>query len=455
MNMAQNDSEWRPEWFTPEAIDTVIFAFPDTYGRLMGKRMTYDYFLNHALHSGMHACNYLMTVDMDMNARNGFSIASWEKGFGDFLVKPDLLSLRRLAWQEKTAILLGDLTFDNGDPVAQSPRQVLTAQIDRLKEKGLTAFLGSELEFSLFNETYVSAREKAYRELTPSSDYAIDYHILQPARDEDVIGRIRNDMADSGIGIECSKGETARGQHEINLVYADAMEMADRHTLYKAGAKDIAAQSGKAISFMAKMNPVEAGNGFHIHISLWDPEGNSNLFWDSVKKTQSSLFYQFLGGLLKYSSELSYFFAPTINSYKRYQAGSWAPTAIVCGIDNRTCGYRIVGNENSMRIENRMPGADANPYLAFAATLAAGLAGVEEDLQGEISYRGNAYEDPTLPRLPTTLDQAAELLSRSRLARQALGSDVIDFYAKTAELESEAFRQAVTDWEHHRYFEQI
>ena len=455
MNKVQNDSGWPPDWFTPDAIDTVIVALPDVYGRLMGKRMTYDYFMNNALHSGMHICNYLMTVDIDMNARDGFSIASWDKGFGDFLITPDLNSLRRVAWQEKTAILLGDMTFDNGDPVLQSPRQVLAGQIDRLKKKGVKAYLGSELEFSLFNETYESARKKAYLDLSPSSDYAIDYHILQPARDEDVIRRIRNEMTDSGIPIECSKGETARGQHEINLFYADAMEMADRHTLYKAGAKDIAAQNGKAISFMAKLNRVEAGNGFHIHISLWDLEGQSNLFWDAGRNTQSNLFYQFLGGLLKYSNEFTCFFAPTINAYKRYQSGSWAPTAIVCGVDNRTCGYRVVGSGDSVRIENRMPGADANPYLAFAATLAAGLAGLEEDLYGDISYQGNAYEDTSLPRLPTSLDQATDLLTRSHIARQAFGSDVIDFYVRTAQLESEAFRQAVTDWEYHRYFEQI
>ena len=233
------------------------------------------------------------------------------------------------------------------------------------------------------------------------------------------------------------------------------MEMADRHILYKAGAKDIAAQNGKAISFMAKLNRVEAGNGFHIHISLWDLEGQSNLFWDAGRNTQSNLFYQFLGGLLKYSNEFTCFFAPTINAYKRYQSGSWAPTAIVCGVDNRTCGYRVVGSGDSVRIENRMPGADANPYLAFAATLAAGLAGLEEDLHGDISYQGNAYEDTSLPRLPTSLDQATDLLTRSHIASQAFGSDVIDFYVRTAQLESEAFRQAVTDWEYHRYFEQI
>jgi len=455
MNENQQDRSWQPDWFTTDEVDTVIFAFPDVYGRLMGKRMTRDYFINHSPGSGMHVCNYLMTVDIDMNARNGFDIASWEKGFGDFQLEPDLRTLRQLAWEDKTAIVLGDLFHGDGKPVRESPRQVLAGQIERLAEKGLVAYLGSELEFYLFDETYQSARKKGYLDLAPSSDYAIDYHILQPARDEDVIRRLRNEMTDSGIPVECSKGETARGQHEVNLLYAEAMEMANRHTIYKAGSKDISAQEGKAISFMAKFNTTEAGNGFHIHTSLWDSESNSNLFWDSDRNSKSKLFNQFLGGLLKYSKEITYFFAPTINSYKRYQAGSWAPTAIVCGHDNRTCGYRVVGNNDSLRIENRMPGADANPYLAFAATIAAGLRGIEEDLHGDDTYRGNAYEDKTLPRLPVSLDQATDLLEQSEVIRQAFGTEVVDFYVHTARLESEAFLRSVTNWEYHRYFEQI
>jgi len=455
MTTTPNESSWTPDWFTPEKIDTVIFTFPDVYGRLMGKRMTFEHFMGHARHSGMHACNYLMTVDMDMNARDGFDIANWDQGFGDFSIKPDFETLRRLEWVEKTAIVIGDMFDDTGDPVKEAPRQVLAEQIDRLKERGLAPFLGSELEFYLFNETYGSARDKSYLDLVPASDYALDYHILQPGRDEDVIGRIRNEMTKTGIGIECSKGETARGQHEINLCYAHAMEMADRHTLYKLGAKDIASQCGKAISFMAKLNTIEAGNGFHIHTSVWDAEGKTNLFWDPESNTHSKLFHQFLGGLLKHSHELTYFFAPTVNSYKRYQAGSWAPTAIVCGVDNRTCGYRVVGSGNSIRIENRMPGADANPYLAFAATMAAGFAGIEGGLKGDLTYKGNAYEDTSLPRLPTSLDQAIDLLDRSQLARQAFGKAVVDFYVQTGRMESEAFHQAVTGWEYQRYFEQI
>ncbi len=455
MSKTQVDRSQHPDWLTSDKIETVIFGFPDVYGRLMGKRMTLDYFLNHGLHSGMHVCNYLMTVDIDMNAREGYDIASWEKGFGDFYVRPDLRTLRRLTWQDKTAVVLGDMYHEDGKPVKESPRQVLARQIERLARRGLMASLGSELEFFLFDETYRSAREKGYFNLVPASDYAIDYHILQPSKDEDVIGRIRKEMTESGITAEGSKGETARGQHEVNLLNAEAMEMADRHTLFKAGSKDIAAQQGRAISFMAKLNTIEAGNGFHIHTSLWDSEGKDNQFWEPESHRESGLFHQFLGGLLKYGRELTCFFAPTVNAYKRYQPGSWAPTAIVCGHDNRTCGYRVVGDGDSLRIENRMPGADANPYLAFAATIAAGLQGIEEELHGDVTYRGNAYDDMNLPRLPMSLDQAADLLEKSEMASQAFGSEVVNFYVHTARLETEAYRQAVTDWEYHRYFEQI
>ncbi|MCP4603243.1 MAG: glutamine synthetase [Proteobacteria bacterium] len=455
MEQSHTDKSWQPDWFTKDQVSTVIFAFPDVYGRLMGKRMSYDYFIDHGVGSGMHACNYLMTVDIDMNARDGFGLASWEKGFGDFMVKPDLKTLRQVAWQSKTAVVLGDMFDENSAPVEESPRQVLKRQLERLKTADRTARLGSELEFVLLDETYKSARAGNYANPALSSDYSIDYHILGPARDEDVLGRIRDEMTASNIPVECSKGETGRGQHEVNLLYAEAMEMADRHVIYKTGAKDIADQQSKAISFMAKLTTQDAGNGFHIHTSLWDTDGKTNLFWDHKDNTPSQLFAQFLGGLIKYSRELTYFFAPTINSYKRYQAGSWAPTAIVCGRDNRTCGFRLVGSGNSFRVENRMPGADANPYLAFAATIAAGLAGVEENLTSDFSYRGNAYDDKTLVRLPKSLDEATSLLKESKIAPKAFGQGVVDFYIHNAQLESEAFSQAVTNWEHHRYFEQI
>ena len=453
--MQKKRSAHLPEWFDSEHIDTVIFAFPDMHGRLLGKRMTYDHFVKHGLSDGMHSCNYLMTTDIELNILDGFQIASWEQGYGDFLIKADLRTLRHLAWLDGTAIVIGDMFKASGEPVEPTPRRILARQIERLAECKQVAYLGSELEFFLFDESYRSARQKNYRNLVPASDYAIDYHILQPSENENVLRRLRNEMSDTGIGVECSKGETGHGQHEVNLVYAESMEMADRHVLYKFGAKQIASQHGKAISFIAKLDGAQAGNGFHIHTSLWDAEKETNLFWDAGKKKPSGLFRCFLGGLVKYSRELAYFFAPTVNSYKRYQPGSWAPTAIVCGHDNRTCGYRVVGADNSLRIENRMPCADANPYLAFAATLAAGLQGIEERIEADDSYRGNAYLDNNLPHLPLSLEQAVELLDRSELARQAFGTEVVDFYVKHGNHEVNAFNQAVTDWELRRYFEQL
>jgi len=444
-----------PDWLNEENVQTVVVAFADVYGRMLGKRMTLDYFLNNVVNSGMHACNYLLTVDIEMNPLPGFELASWDKGYGDFHIKPDFSSFYLLPWQNKTAIVVGDVYHEDGTPVAESPRQILAEQVSRLKEKGYIAFMGTELEFYLFNETYRSSREKGYNNLMPSSDYLIDYHILQTSRDEDVLAQIRNDMSAAGIGVECSKGEWGKGQHEVNLLYAEALEMADKHAIYKVGAKDIASQHGKALTFMSKIAADQAGNGFHLHTSIRDAGGKEGLFWDCSSKSMSRIFRQFVGGLLKYSRELTYFFAPTINSYKRYQHSSWAPTAIVCGHDNRTCGFRIVGHESSLRIENRVPCADANPYLAYAATIAAGLMGIEEDLDSGEIYEGNAYIDQSLKRLPESLEEASQLLDEGKMAREAFGDKVVDFYVHTASLEVQAFKAAVTDWERKRYFEQL
>ena len=443
-----------PNWFTPENVDTIIVAFADVHGRLMGKRLTWDFFQDTVIESGFHFCNYLMTVDIPMNILPGFKIASWDKGFGDFHVKLDIKTLRLLPWHKGTAIIFGDTFRHDGSIVEEIPRSVLCKQIDRLARNDQKAYLGSELEFFLLNETYHDAYEKNYHNLTPSSDYAIDYHLLQPGCDEDVLRRIRNEMSAAGIAVECSKGETGKGQHEINLQYAEAVEMADKHVLYKMGAKDIATQQGKSITFMPKPWQDDAGSGFHIHTSLWDAAGKVNLFFDEASNGPSRTFRQFLGGLLKYSRELTYFFAPTINSYKRYQPDSWAPAAIVCGSDNRTCGFRIVGSGSSLRIENRMPSSDANPYLAFAATIAAGLAGIDEKLDSGEIYQGNAYADTTLPRLPGSLEEAVKLLQGSKVAHDAFGGEVVDFYVQMASEEIKAFRKAVTDWERKRYFEQ-
>jgi len=432
-------------------LDTVIVALPDPFGRLMGKRFRADVFLDSVLKHGTHGCNYLLTVNMEMDPLEGFKVANWEAGFGDFSFRPDLSTLRVLPWQPGAALVLCDHTRPDGELVAEAPRSVLRRQLDLLKKQGLSCFCASELEFYLFNQTYESAFACGYRELQPSSDYRIDYHLMQPTRDEALMREIRNGMTAARVPVESSKGEWSRGQHEINFTYDEPLPMADMHVLFKQGVKEIAAQHGKAVSFMAKYAPSEAGSSCHIHMSLW--KNGKNAF--SGAKGGSPLFRNFLGGLLKYSPELCLFFAPTINSYKRYQPGSWAPTRMAWAFDNRTVGFRIVGEGNGFRLENRMPGADANPYLAFAAMLAAGMAGVREKLECGEEYLGNAYVDSKLQRLPASLREAADLLQRSKLARAALGDAVVEFYVHHARLEIQAFDNAVTDWEKLRYFERI
>jgi glutamine synthetase len=448
------------------AIDTVIVAFPDVFGRLVGKRFTGQFFLDAVAQHGTHGCNYLLTVNLDMDPLDGFEVANWEQGYGDFEMRPDPATLRVLPWQPATALVICDYVHHDGKPVVEAPRSVLRRQVELLARKRLAACMASELEFFLFNTSFHDAFASEYRNLTPSSDYRIDYHTMQPTRDESLFRQVRNQMCAARVPVENSKGEWGRGQHEINFRYAAPLEMADMHVVFKQGLKEIAAQHGKSITFMAKPWATEVGSSCHIHVSLW--KGGKNLFWGKNTERRnrgsrfndstshgSTLFRSFLGGLMKYAPELCLFFAPTINAYKRYQAASWAPTKMAWAFDNRTVGFRVVGHENSFRIENRMPGADANPYLAFAATLAAGMAGVEEGLDcGEV-YEGNAYIDPKLASLPTSLREAADLLDRSKLARQALGDPVVDFYVHTARLEVAAYDNAVTDWERVRYFERI
>jgi glutamine synthetase len=449
------------------AIDTVIVAFPDAFGRLVGKRFRADYFLKSVLHHGTHGCNYLLTVNLDMDPLDGFNVANWEKGFGDFAFRPDLSTLCVLPWQTATALVICNYTQHDGTPVAEAPRSVLQRQVDRLTAAGWDCCCATELEFYLFHQTYHSAFVNGYRDLQPSSDYRIDYHITQPTRDEALMRAIRNGMTAAGIPVESSKGEWSRGQHEINFTYTAPLPMADRHVLFKQGVKEMAEQHGKAVSFMAKYAPSEAGNSCHIHLSLWR-EGR-NLFWSETERPAarrqpnrgptsaapapaggSQLFRQFLGGLMKYSPELCFFFAPTINSYKRYQPGSWAPTRMAWATDNRTVGFRVVGERNAFRLENRMPGADA-----IAAMIAAGLAGVKENLDCGEEYQGNAYLDPRLKRLPSSLEEAAASLANSQMARTAFGDAVVDYYVHHARLEVQAFANAVTDWEKARYFERI
>jgi glutamine synthetase len=447
------------------SIDTVLVALPDPFGRLVGKRFRAEVFLDSVAKHGTHGCNYLLTVNLEMDPLDGFKVASWDTGFGDFALRPDLDTLRLLPWQPGAALVICDHVKPDGSLVAEAPRSVLQRQLDLLARHGFTCFCASELEFYLFNQTYHSAFAGGYRDLQPSSDYRIDYHLMQPTRDEPLMRAIRNGMTAARVPIESSKGEWSRGQHEINFTYAEPLAMGDMHVLFKQGIKEIADQHGKAVSFMAKYAPTEAGNSCHIHMSLWKAE--RNVFWDRNEKIRdahrkvgavcggSAVFRQFLGGLIKYSPELSLFLAPTINSYKRYQPGSWAPTRMAWALDNRTVGFRVVGEGNAFRIENRMPGADANPYLAFAAMLAAGTAGLKEKLDCGEEYSGNAYVDRRLARLPATLVDAADLLDKSKLARSAFGDDVVDFYVHHARLEIDSFNNAVTDWEKHRYFERI
>ncbi len=434
-------------------VDTVITAFPDTYGRLLGKRLTGRYFLDQCAESGTHGCNYLLTVNLEMDPLEGFDLASWERGYGDFAMMPDLSTLRLLPWQKGTAMVICDLQRDDGALVDEAPRSILRRQVDRLAAQGLTCRIASELEFFLFNGTYHQALTERYTTLVPSSDYRIDYHTMQPTRDEPIMHAIRQQMGPAGIPVESTKGEWGKGQHEANFVYSTPLAMADGHCVFKQGAKEIAEQNGKCLSFMPKISADDAGNSCHIHISIW--RGNENLFWDDAAQGGSRFFRQFLAGQLRYARELCYFFAPTINAYKRYQAGSWAPTRMAWSMDNRTTGFRVVGHGSSLRIENRMPGGDANPYLAFAAMIAAGLAGVEEDLDCGEPYHGNAYIDPSLVALPSTLAEAASLLDSSMLARRSFGDNVIDFGVQSARHEVKAFNAAVTDWERQRYFERI
>ena len=439
-------------------IDTVLTVFPDGYTRLMGKRLVARYFLDHALDDGVHACIYLFTVDMEMEPLPGFKLTSWERGYGDMKMVPDLATLRVIPWLPKTALVFCDVYSEEGEPVEEAPRWVLKRQLERAAAKGYVVKTAAELELYCFRETFEAAQAKRYQGLTPVSGYLEDYHILQTSKEEPLVRAIRNGMEAADVPVETSKGEWGRGQEEINLAYAEALESADRTALYKHGAKEIAHLQGCAVTFMAKYDVNAAGSSFHLHSSLWDKTGRKSLFATpgrSGAKQGTPLFGQWLAGQMAGARELAYFYAPTINSYKRYQAGSFAPTRIVAGWDNRTCGFRLCGDGSSFRVENRIPGADANPYLAFAATIASGLHGIAQKLKAPKLYEGNAYEDATLPQVPKTFREAIEELDRSKLARAAFGDRVVEHYLHTAKLEQEAFDRVVTDWELMRNFERI
>jgi glutamine synthetase len=436
-------------------VDTVLTVFPDGLGRLMGKRVVGRHFLDHVLEDGVHACIYLFTVDMEMEPLPGFKLTSWERGYGDMKLVPDLGTWRLIPWLPKTALVFCDVYTEEGEPIEESPRRILKRQIERATKQGFFVKTASELELYLFKESFDEARAKRYQGLTPVSGYLEDYHILQTSKEEPLVRAIRNDMEAARVPVEFSKGEWGRGQEEINLRYAEALEMADRHVLYKHGVKEIAWQQGCSVTFMAKYDMGAAGSSFHLHSSVWDPAGKKNLFAAKGSRQGTELFQRWLAGQMAMAREFAYFYAPTINAYKRYQAGSFAPTRIACGWDNRTCGFRLCGEHSSFRVENRIPGADANPYLAFAATIAAGLHGIEKKLKPPKIYEGNAYQDATLAQVPKTLREALDELGRSRVAREAFGDKVVEHYLQHGRLEQQAFDQSVTDWELVRHFERI
>jgi glutamine synthetase len=431
-------------------IDTVLLALTDMQGRLQGKRLTARHFLEEVAENGAEGCNYLLAVDVEMTPVEGYEMASWERGYGDFSMRPDLATLRPVPWQEATAMCLCDLVWADGRDVAASPRQILRGQLARLAERGWSANASTELELLIFRDTYETAWRKGYRELDPANLYNVDYSLLGTARVEPLIRRIRNSMEAAGLEVENSKGECNLGQHEINFRYADALRTADEHSIYKNAAKEIAAQEGMSISFMAKFNERE-GSSCHIHFSLADDSAPpAPLF-----ARDDAVFRSFLAGQLACLRELTLLQAPNVNSYKRYVAGSFAPTAVAWADDNRTCALRVVGHGPAKRFENRAGGSDLNPYMALSAMIAAGLHGVENGLELEPAYEGNAYLAADKPRLPSTLREARDLFATSAVARAAFGDEVVDHYVHAADVELAAFESAVTDWERFRGFERL
>ncbi|MEV5420167.1 glutamine synthetase family protein [Streptomyces albogriseolus] len=435
-------------------IDTVVLAFPDMQGRLQGKRFAARFFLDEVLHHGTEGCNYLLAVDADMNTVDGYAMSSWETGYGDFAMYPDLDTLRRVPWNEGTAMVVADLAWADGSPVAAAPRQILRRQLDRLAALGHTAQAGTELEFIVFKDTYEQAWDSGYRGLTPANRYNVDYSVLGTGRVEPLLRRIRNEMAGAGLTVESAKGECNPGQHEIVFRYDEALVTCDQHAIYKTGAKEIAAQEGVSITFMAKYDERE-GNSCHIHLSLADPAGES-VMPDSPEDpdSMSEVMRYFLAGQLAALREFSLLYAPHINSYKRFQPGSFAPTAVAWGHDNRTCALRVVGHGRSLRFENRLPGGDVNPYLAVAGMVAAGLHGIEQRLELPEPCAGNAYT-AGFEHVPTTLREAAELWEHSEIAKAAFGEEVVAHYRNMARVETDAFDAAVTDWELRRSFERM
>jgi glutamine synthetase len=434
-------------------IDTVALAFTDMQGRLQGKRFAARHFLDEVLDHGTEGCNYLLAVDVDLNTVDGYTMSSWERGYGDFAMHGDPSTLRLIPWNPGTAMITADLAWHDGSPVVASPRQILRRQLDRLAERGWSAYTGTELEFMVFQDSYEQAWDSAYRGLTPANQYNVDYSILGTGRVEPLLRRIRNEMATAGMRVESAKGECNLGQHEIAFRYDEALTTCDQHVVYKTGAKEIAAQTGQALTFMAKYDERE-GNSCHIHLSLRDDDGAPVFADEQGPYGMSATMRHFLAGQLAALRELTLLYAPNINSYKRFQPGSFAPTAVAWGPDNRTCALRVVGHGLGHRLENRVPGGDVNPYLAVAGMIAAGLHGVDQKLELEEACTGNAYNGDAV-HVPRTLREAAVLWNESVVAREAFGPEVVAHYSNMAGVEQQAYDTAVTDWERFRSFERM
>jgi glutamine synthetase len=430
-----------------------MVVFPDMYGRLLGKRLTAQFFLDHAAVEGTHVCDYLLACDMEMDPVPGYSFTSWEKGYGDMHAVPDLSTLRKVDWLPETAFVLCDLHMPSHAPAAPAPRNVLKVQLEKAIEMGFTVKGGTELEFYVFNESYQSARERGYRNLATAAPYVEDYHILQGTREDGLLSAIRNGLCRSGVPVEGTKGEWGPGQQELNLVYCDALEQADRAVICKHAAKEIADLQGKAVTFMAKWDEKLAGSGMHLHVSLWNAENKSE--FGASNPSGGDTFLWFLAGLLAHTAELTALFAPYVASYKRFQAGSFAPTSIAWSDDNRTAGYRVVGSGPSLRIECRIPGADANPYLIYAAVIAAGLHGIAAKREPPAKFVGDIYQAEKLPRLHGNLRDACAAFDKSKWVRNAFGDDVVDHYVHFMRTEQRKFDEVVTDWEKARFFERI
>jgi glutamine synthetase len=440
-----------------DEIETVIVAFTDHYGRLVGKRYDAELFVNETFSQGTHGCDYLLTVDMEMDPVPGYRFANWELGYGDFHLVPDLATLRLASWQVKTAMVLCDVKSEKtGEYIDVAPRSILRRQLAAAGEFGYNTIAATELEYYLFVDSYRRAAEEGFRNITPAGWYIEDYHILQGTRTEPFNSAARHHLKHSGVPVENSKGEWGLGQHELNVRYAEALEMADRHGVYKQCLKEIADKMGLSVTFMAKFDTQRAGSSCHIHLSLW--RDGLNVFPGEGKLGPvqcSEIFRWFLGGWIAHVPDVMPFYAPTINSYKRYVDASWAPTRLAWSYDNRTAGFRVVGHGSSLRIECRIPGADCNPYLAFAASLASGLDGIRNRIEPPECFVGDIYAAGSLPRVPYTLGEAVDRFATSPFARSSFGDDVVEHYTHFFRTEQEAFNKAVTDWERKRYFERI